>query len=84
MKTGEEPGFNVHLWRRFATIARPYWHSDERWRARGMLLLLVLLLLGQTAFNVLFNQETGEFTSALAARDTELLKTKLLLKYNVT
>ena len=52
-------------------IARPYWHSDERWRSRGLLALLILLLLGQTAFNVLFNQETGEFTSALAARDAE-------------
>ena len=70
MKSGEEPGFNSHLWRRFFTIARPYWRSEERWRARGMLALLVVLLLGQTAFNVLFNQETGEFTSALAARDT--------------
>ncbi len=52
-------------------IARPYWLSDERWRARGMLALLILLLVGQTAFNVLFNHETGEFTSALAARDTD-------------
>lgn len=71
MMIEEKPGFNARLWRRFATIARPYWLSDERWRARGMLALLVLLLLGQTAFNVLFNQETGEFTSALAARDAE-------------
>lgn len=71
MTTEDNPGFNARLWRRFVTIARPYWLSDERWRARGLLVLLVLLLLGQTAFNVLFNQETGEFTSALAARDTE-------------
>lgn len=65
------PGFNARLWRRFVTIARPYWLSDERWRARGMLALLILLLLGQTAFSVLFNHESGEFTSALAARDTD-------------
>ncbi|ABM37113.1 ABC transporter ATP-binding protein/permease [Polaromonas naphthalenivorans] len=71
MSAAEQPGFNARLWRRFATIARPYWFSDERWRARGMLVLLVFLLLGQTAFNVLFNQETGEFTSALAARDAD-------------
>lgn len=69
--TDGPPGFNARLWRRFVTIARPYWLSDERWRARGMLALLVLLLLGQTAFNVLFNQETGEFTSALAAGDAD-------------
>lgn len=69
MTLEETPGFNLRLWRRFVTIARPYWISDERWRIRGMLALLILLLLGQTAFNVLFNQETGEFTSALAAGD---------------
>jgi len=69
MSAAEQPGFNLRLWRRFAKMARPYWLGDERWRARGMLALLVLLLLGQTAFNVLFNDETGEFTSALAARD---------------
>ncbi|BBP00532.1 ABC transporter ATP-binding protein [Sulfuriferula nivalis] len=34
-----------------------------------MLFLLVILLLGQTGFAVLFNQLTGEFTSALAAKD---------------
>jgi len=36
-----------------------------------MLGLLIVLLLGQTGFNVLFNHETGEFTSALAAGDAE-------------
>jgi vitamin B12/bleomycin/antimicrobial peptide transport system ATP-binding/permease protein len=71
MATEETPGFNARLWRRFVTIARPYWLSEERWRSRGMLALLVVLLLGQTAFNVLFNQETGEFTSALAAGDSD-------------
>ena len=64
-------GFNVRLWQRFMDIARPYWVSDERWRARGMVALLVGLLLAQTWFNVLFNQQTGEFTSALAARDAD-------------
>ena len=34
-----------------------------------MVALLVLLLLSQTAFAVLLNEQTGEFTSALAARD---------------
>lgn len=63
------PGFNARLWRRFARLAVPYWQSPECWRARGGLALLVLLLFGQTGFSVLFNQESGEFTSALAAMD---------------
>jgi len=58
------------LWRRFLAIASPYWHGEERWRATGLLALLGVLLLGQTAFNVAFNHETGEFTSALAAGDS--------------
>lgn len=36
-----------------------------------MLVLLVVLLLGQTASNVLFVEQTGEFTSALAAHDAD-------------
>ncbi len=77
MSAAQEPGFNARLWRRFAAIARPYWLSEERWRATGQLALLVVLLLGQTAFNVLFNHETGEFTSALAARDTQRFWTSI-------
>ena len=63
--------FDLHLWRRFRALAAPYWFREARWQARGMLVLLLLLLLGQTGFAVLFNQQTGEFTSALAARDGE-------------
>lgn len=64
MKTAHRP-----LWQRFLDIAAPYWRSEEKWQARGLLALLILLLLGQTAFAVLLNEQTGEFTSALAARD---------------
>ena len=37
----------------------------------GLIALLVILLLGQTRFAVLFNEQTGEFTSALAAQDED-------------
>ncbi len=69
--TAHPAGFNALLWRRFVAIARPYWHSDERGRAWALLGALTLLLLGQTAFNVAFNEQSGELTSALAARDAE-------------
>jgi len=61
--------FDRRLWRRFWNIAKPYWFLDEKWSSRGFLVLLLLLLLGRTEFTVLFNQQSGEFTSALAARD---------------
>ena len=63
--------FDVRLWQRFRAIAVPYWFGEEKWIARGLLALLVLLLLGQTGVDVLFNQLTGEFTSALAAREVD-------------
>lgn len=62
--------FDRRLWQRFYAIAKRYWASEERLRASLMLGLLVLLLVGRTAFSVLFNRQTGEFTSALAAHDT--------------
>lgn len=66
MKTAESS-----LLKRFWALASPYWGEEEKWKARGLLALLVILLLGQTQFAVLFNEQTGEFTSALAARDEE-------------
>jgi putative ATP-binding cassette transporter len=60
-----------HLWQHFRVIAAPYWFKEDKWRARGLLLLVVILLLGLTGFALLFNQLTGEITSALAARDTD-------------
>ena len=64
-------GLDRRLLQRFGAIAAPYWRGDQRWWARGMLALLVGLLLAQTLAAVLLNEQTGEFTSALAARDAD-------------
>jgi putative ATP-binding cassette transporter len=69
-KPKREKSFDRRLWHRFWQIARPYWFGNEKWAARGLLALLIVLLLGRTEFTVIFNQQTGEFTSALAAHDT--------------
>jgi putative ATP-binding cassette transporter len=63
--------FDSQLWYRFWAIAAPYWRHEEKWKAWGLLALLVLLLFGQARFAVLFNEQTGEFTSALAAHQEE-------------
>lgn len=55
---------------RFIVLSKPYLASDQRWHARGLLALLVVLMLANTAASVLLNQQTGEFSSALAARDS--------------
>ncbi len=56
---------------RLVALAKPYWFSEDKWIARGLLALLVILLLGNTAFSVLLNVQSGEFTSALAAQDSD-------------
>jgi vitamin B12/bleomycin/antimicrobial peptide transport system ATP-binding/permease protein len=56
---------------RFWTVAKPYWwDSKERWKAIGLLLFVMFLLMLQAKMNVLQNSQRGEFTSALAEKNT--------------
>ncbi len=62
---------NSHAVPRFWALSKPYWFSEEKGLARGLLALLVVLMLANTAALVLLNQQTGEFSSALAARESD-------------
>lgn len=55
---------------RFILLTKPYLLSDKRWSAWGLLALLVILMLADTTASVLLNQQTGEFSSALADQDS--------------
>jgi putative ATP-binding cassette transporter len=55
----------------FWHLASPFWLGEERWRAGGLLFALMLLLVGQTLFNLSFVELSGELTSALAAHDAD-------------
>ncbi len=61
--------FNLTIFRQFWSIAKSYWSSDEKWKARGILLLVILLSLGYTGLSVLLNNKRGELISALSVRD---------------
>ena len=61
---------NLRLLRRFIVLARPYWTSEQKKKAWGFVALLAGLLVAETWFNVFFNEQSGEFTSALAAGDS--------------
>src|SRR3984957_2957303 len=65
------------LWRTYRLI-KPYWLSDERKKATWLLVLLLVLLVAYTEVAVLFNQQSGEFTSALAAQDGPRFKKSIL------
>lgn len=63
------PGLSLAAWRQFLQVARPYWRGHQKKAAWGLLGLLILLMLAETQFAVMLNNQTGEMTSALAARD---------------
>lgn len=69
--------FDSHLWYRFWSIAAPYWRHEEKWKAWTLLLLVIGLLFSQAFFAVLINEQTGEFTSALAAHQEERFWTSI-------
>ncbi|HEY9846827.1 MAG TPA: SbmA/BacA-like family transporter, partial [Candidatus Caenarcaniphilales bacterium] len=62
---------NLGVFRQFWTIAKSYWFSEEKWQARGQLLLVGLLLLGYTGLSVVLNNKRGVLISALSAQDEE-------------
>jgi putative ATP-binding cassette transporter len=61
--------FNLQVFRRFWAIAKSYWFSDEKWKARGLLVLIVIFLLGYTGLSVVLNNKRGVLISALSGRD---------------
>jgi putative ATP-binding cassette transporter len=50
-------------------MAYPYWFSEDRWVARGLLLSVVLLNLGIVFINVLLNKWNNKFYDALQYKD---------------
>ncbi len=67
------PGRNWSVFLRDAwRLARPYFHSEEKWRARLMLGLIVALNLGTVYMSVLFNQWYNVFYNALQDKNVDV------------
>jgi putative ATP-binding cassette transporter len=60
---------SLAAWRQFLNVAKPYWLEEERKKAWALLLLLIVLMLVETKLAVMLNNQAGEMTSALAAKD---------------
>jgi putative ATP-binding cassette transporter len=60
---------SLAAWKQFIRVAKPYWLGDEKKTAWGMLVLLIVLMLFDTKLAVMLNNQTGEMTSALAAKN---------------
>ena len=57
--------FLADLW----GLAKPYWYSEERWAARGLLAVIVALNLGLVYVNVQLNQWNNDFYNTLQNKD---------------
>ena len=49
-----------NVWKWFVVLGQPFFRSELRWRAIGLLTLLVTLLFGVSAMNV-FNSFVGSY-----------------------
>ena len=55
--------------RDLAFLSRPYFASEERWQALGLLVIVVGLTLGLVYLNVQFNEWNGRFYDSLQNKD---------------
>ena len=58
-------------------MIRPYWFSDDRWVARGLLVAVVALTLGMVYLTVLLNQWNNAFYSALQDKNMVAFRLQL-------
>jgi putative ATP-binding cassette transporter len=70
--------FLAKVWR----LARPYWFSEERWRARLLLLAIVALALGNVYVLVLLNEWNRLFYNALEQKNFADFQT-LLVRFSM-
>jgi len=62
------PPLSLAAGRQFLDLAKPYWTGDQKKPAWALLAALIVLMLAETNFAVLLNNQAGELTSALAAQ----------------
>jgi putative ATP-binding cassette transporter len=61
--------FDWELLKRFWKIAKPYWFSEQKWKARGILLILLVFLLAVNGLNVGISYVFRLVDTALNERD---------------
>ena len=53
----------------FWQIAKPYFFSDEKWKARGLFILTIVLMLGFNVFNVVQSYVLRDLMTAVTDKD---------------
>ena len=60
---------NRQVWQRFVRVAKPFWFSDDKKTARGLLGVLLLFMISVNGLNVVINYVGGNFMTALSSKD---------------
>jgi len=64
-------------WRAVWNLIRPYWVSDDKWRAWSLLVAVIALALGMVYLNVLFNAWNRDFYNALENKNYPVFTAQL-------
>ena len=64
-------------WRAIWRLLKPYWISEDKWKASALLMAVVALALGMVYLNVLFNDWNRDFYNALENKDFAVFKAQL-------
>src|SRR5271170_7264483 len=63
------PNLNLTLLRQLIAVAKPYWASERKRTAYGLLAAIIILMVSANGMRVLINYVHGSFISALVDRD---------------
>ncbi|MFL9927122.1 ABC transporter ATP-binding protein/permease [Herbaspirillum lusitanum] len=64
-------------WPAIWALIKPYWISDQKWRARALLLAIIALNLGMVYINVRLNDWNRQLYDVLQSRNFDLFKSLL-------
>lgn len=59
----------MQVWKRFVSVAKPFWFSDQKKSARILLAVLLLLMLAVNGLNIVINFVGGDFMTALSEKN---------------
>lgn len=71
------------LWQRFWNIAKPYWFGNEKWGARGLLLILLGLALLNSSQEILLSYMNRDLINALAHKNIKAFYETIALSLGI-
>lgn len=71
--------YDLQLWKKFWQLSKMYWFSEEKWKARGILAILMILLCAFSSINILFSYLNRDLMTALQEKNLQTFYHSLFL-----